>query len=95
MIQKMDFVGKNPKLVYVKTDDKVPPIEDAIVLLFLSLLGFDVLCYIPTGYQSVEKYYTKPLLEECVIGEYMYDLSFADMEKGENIWKKIMQRLKH
>ena len=45
---------------------------------FLNLVGFDVVFFVPTGYQSIEKYFNKRLMEEHQVGEYMYDLQIPD-----------------
>ena len=74
LIQKFDFTRKNPKLIYINTTETVISLEDTILMAFLSLVGFDIICFIPTGYQTVENYFTKKFMEEHQIGEYVYDL---------------------
>ena len=74
MIQRFDFTKTNPKLVYICTTEAGISLEDNILTAFLNLLGFDVVFFVPTGYQTVERFYNKKLVEEHQIGEYMYDL---------------------
>ncbi len=74
LIQKFDFTKKNPKVLYINTTEAFISKEDAIILAFLNLVGFDVVFFVPTGYQSVETYFTKSLMDEHQIGEYMYGL---------------------
>lgn len=78
MIQKFDFTKKNPKIIYINTSENVISLEDSILAAFLSLVGFDILFLVPTGYQSVERYFNRKLMEEHQIGEYMYDLQVPD-----------------
>ncbi len=78
MIQNFDFTKKNPKLVYVYTNENVITIEDAILTAFLNLVGFDIVFFVPTGYQCVEKHFNKQILEEHQCGDYMYDLRMPD-----------------
>lgn len=78
MIQKFDFTKINPKIVYINTSEKEISLEDSILMAFLNLAGFDILFFVPTGYQTIEKYFNKKLAEEHQIGEYMYDLSVPD-----------------
>ena len=80
MIQKFDFTKKNPKLIYINTTETVISLEDSILTAFLSLLGFDVVFFVPTGYQSVEKYFNTKVMEEHQIGEYLYDLQVPNFE---------------
>lgn len=75
LIQKFDFTRKNPKLVFVLSTEQTLSLEDSITAAFLHLVGFDILFFVPTGYQSIEKYFQKPFANEHQIGEYMYDLS--------------------
>lgn len=74
MIQKYDFTKKNPKIVYLNTRESFVSLEDSILLAFLNLIGFDIVLFVPTGYQIAEKYYSKQVMEEHQIGDYVYDL---------------------
>lgn len=80
MIQKFDFTKKNPKLIYINTSETVISLEDTILTAFLNLIGFDVVFFVPTGYQSIEKYFNKRLMEEHQIGEYKYDMQTPDLK---------------
>ena len=97
LIQSFDFTKKNPKLIFVNTTDKILSLEDSIIAAFLNLVGFDILFFVPTGYQCVEKYFTKKLMEEHQIGEYQYDLTIPDLtippiNKAGNLLKKLFGR---
>lgn len=80
LIQKFDFTKKNPKLIYVNTTETVISVEDSILTAFLNLIGFDIMFFVPTGYQSVERHFTKKIMEEHQIGEYLYDLQVPDLK---------------
>ena len=75
-----DFTKVNPKVVYINTGEQYISQEDAILTAFLSLVGFDVLFFVPTGYQTVELYFNKNILAEHKIGEYMYDLQVPKLK---------------
>jgi hypothetical protein len=74
LIQNFDFTKKNPKLIYINTTEIISSLEDSIMIAFLNLAGFDILIYVPTGYQNIEKFYNKKMMEEHQIGDYVYDL---------------------
>lgn len=74
LIQKFDFTKRNPKLIYINTAETIVSLEDSILMAFLNLVGFDIVTFIPTGYQTVEKYFANKIMEEHQIGEYRYDL---------------------
>lgn len=78
LIQGFDFTQKNPKLVAVNTKDRQATLEDAILLALLNQLGFDVALFVPTGYQTVERFLDGPGLVEHQIGPYVYDLNVPD-----------------
>lgn len=95
LIQKFDFTKKNPKLVYIITGETVLSLEDTIEAAFLNLIGFDIVFFVPTGYQCIEKYFTKNIVAEHQIGEYKYDLTIPDLNAGpaKVSWKdKIFKR---
>lgn len=80
LIQKFDFTKKNPKLIYINTQEAMISKEDSILAAFLNLVGFDVVFFVPTGYQNVEKYFNKELMEEHQAGDYLYDLQVPDFK---------------
>lgn len=80
LIQKFDFTKKNPKLIYINATETVISLEDTILAAYLNLIGFDILFFVPTGYQSIEKYFNGRIMEEHEIGEYLYDLQVPDFK---------------
>ena len=78
MFQNFDFTKVNPKIVYIHTGEKVISLEDSILMAFLNLAGFDVVFFVPTGYQNIERYFQKNLPQEHQIGAYLYDLTIPD-----------------
>ncbi|WP_026522527.1 YceG family protein [Butyrivibrio sp. VCB2001] len=84
IIHKFDFTKKNPKLIYINVGETVISLEDSILIAFLSMVGFDVLMFVPTGYQTVEKFFNVKMFEEHQIGEYLYDLSVPDIESAQH-----------
>jgi hypothetical protein len=81
MIQKYDFTKAIPKLVLVNTGEQLYSLEDSILTAYLNLLGFDVILFVPTGYQVMEHFFAKPFFVEKQVGEYMYDLRVPDWNR--------------
>ena len=95
MIQKFDFTKKNPKFIYINTTESLISLEDTILTAFLNLIGFDVIFFVPTGYQSIEKYFNTRLMEEHQMGEYKYDmrvpnLSSISLNNKRHTWRDII-----
>ena len=80
LIQKFDFTKSNPKVICLSLDEEGMTLEDTVFLTFLSLVGFDIAVFVPTGYQTIERYYNdgKAMFDEHQVGEYMYDLKAPD-----------------
>lgn len=94
-IQRMDFTKVPEKLLYVNVGERPVSVEDAIVAAFLNLIGFDVLFLVPTGYRSVEAHYTKPLIQEHQIGEYLYDMKVPNLYRSAEKAKKSAAKAKN
>lgn len=84
MIQKYDFAKKIPKLLIISTSEELCSLEDSIMVAFLSLLGFDIAIFAPTGYQSVERNFSKSMLIEHQVGDYIYDLRVPNLKSMSN-----------
>ena len=74
LLQKFDFTKTNPKAIYIITQEAMLSVEDVIYLSFLNLAGFDVIVFVPTGYQCFEQHLNQIMFEEHQIGEYQYDM---------------------
>ncbi len=94
LLQRFDFTKKNPKLIYIHTTETMISLEDSILTAFLNLAGFDVVFFVPTGYQCIEKYFNREVMEEHQAGEYLYDLqapSFQAAPSGtRRSWRDII-----
>lgn len=87
LIQKFDFTKQNPKVIFICTNESRFSVEDAIYFSFLNQIGFDILFFIPTGYQCYEMHLNKCMIEEHQIGEYLYDLrvpNFPAVQSGKH-----------
>lgn len=99
LLQRFDFEGKNPKLLFINTREASASLEDSILTAFLNMVGFDIVFFVPTGYQVVEKNFTRPLVEEYRVGEYKYDLPLPNFNRltpegeGESLGDKIRRGL--
>lgn len=94
LLQRFDFTKKNPKLIYIHTTEKMISLEDSILTAFLNLAGFDVVFFVPTGYQSIEKHFNREIMEEHQIGEYLYDLQVPSFQAAPSntrrSWREII-----
>ena len=92
LIQQFDFTKQIPKIIIMDTDENIASLQDCILLLFLNLIGFDIVIFTPTGYQNIEKYIDSNLFEEYQIGDYIYNLqkpkfNMVNQKKGKSFRK--------
>ena len=93
MIQRFDFTKKNPKLILVNTTEEVLSLEESILLAYLNLVGFDLLFFVPTGYQCIERHFQNPFANEQQFGEYLYDLAPPDFSRIQDRGRNPIRRL--
>lgn len=96
LLQQFDFTKEIPKVVIIDTDESMFSLEDCIYLLFLNLVGFDIIVFTPTGYRNLEKYIAREAYEEYQAGPYAFNLIVPQMRVrrqdsgGEaTIWSKL------
>ncbi|OOB80300.1 MAG: hypothetical protein BEN19_05650 [Epulopiscium sp. Nuni2H_MBin003] len=92
LLQKFDFTKQNPKVIIIHTKEKMHQLEDAIFVAYANLLGCDVLIVSPTGFRSLERFYTKPIIQEHQDGEYHYDIKARSLLEKDNP-KSIIERM--
>ena len=80
MVHAFDFARRNPKILCVHNGDSEGTLEDAIFLTFLSLIGFDVVLYVPTGYQAFERHLNDRMPVEHQVGPYRFDMNVPDFD---------------
>jgi hypothetical protein len=68
-------------------------LEDSILTAYLNLLGFDIALFVPTGYQVMERFFTKPFFVEQQAGEYMYDLRAPDWNRISETQRRSLSDL--
>lgn len=88
IIHSYDFTKTLPKLILYSSNEGVCSLEDTILIMFLKLLGFDILAFAPTGYTLMGQYIDKSLYNDIIIGDYIYDLGDVDLSKVPNSTKK-------
>ena len=81
LIQQFDFTRKNPKILVLHASESTGSLQDAVQLLFLNKIGFDVLFCVPSGYQCVEQWYSVPIVDDHPVGSYEYNYRVPDFRK--------------
>lgn len=74
MIHNYDFTGDIPKVIIFNGSNQPCTLSDCILIMFLKLVGFDIIIYAPTGYRVVEQYIKPQWFNENTIGQYDYSM---------------------
>ncbi len=94
LLQNFDFTKRNPKVIVILNTEQSLSVEDTILLDYLHLLGFDVVCFVPTGYQTIETHWTPRHMETHQIGVYLYDLPIPNLTQKSTSpsWRDLFKR---
>jgi hypothetical protein len=91
LIQQFDFTREIPKVIVISVNESMATLEDAIYLLFLNLIGFDIAVFTPTGYRNIDKYISRNAFEEYEIGEYLFQMEVPEKSKLEKMARNMTQ----
>lgn len=80
LIQWFDFTKQSPKIIVISSTEKTLTLEDSIMLAYYSLLGFDILVFVPTGYISLEKYIEKNMYTEHILGQPKFNVIIKEIK---------------
>lgn len=91
-LQNFDFTKKNPKLINVRTSTEQMSLQDSILVTYLSLLGFDILLVVPTGYNVLNTHVTRELFKNHEFGNYEYNFKLCDINQKSFFGKLFGRR---
>ena len=84
IIQWFNYTGYNPNVIVCSTDENIMSFSMLLLIRFFNKLGFDILIFVPTCYNSVEKYLNYTEYDKYDIGRPMYDVDVTGIEIREN-----------
>ena len=91
-LQCFNYNKPNPKIIYLGMTEDLMMIQDCILLHLLFLLGFDVLIFIPTGYDIFDRHMRKKLYCEHNIGDYVFDIKIGNKVKHRNLFSSLFRK---
>lgn len=84
LLQWFDFTKATPKLIVLNNNEREPTLLEAIYLLFLSYLGFDIAIVVPTMYRSIGAVLSSSIYQDIQIGEPKFDISSKQIAQAFN-----------
>jgi hypothetical protein len=88
MIHNFDFTGEIPKIIIFNGSSQPCTLSDCIILMFLKLIGFDIVIFAPTGYRVIEQYISNQWFNENTIGQYDFNMGNVDFRSVQSSDKK-------
>lgn len=74
LIHNYDFTEQIPKLIIYNGQNVPCSLSDAIIIMFLKLIGFDIVIFAPTGYRVIEQYIDSKWFNEYTIGQFDFNM---------------------
>lgn len=105
LYQQFDYSDLNPTLLIFKEETSGQmQVQDAVLLVFANMLGFDVIIYSPGGSLSIEHFITEQLLKTHRLEKIHFDTQLDEVlrmkaqepqESGlKSVFRKISRKLK-
>ena len=74
IIQRFDFTKQIPKLIFIDPVEETFTVQECIMAVLCSIIGFDVVIYTPTGYKNIETFVKPDAFEEHTMNEFLYNV---------------------
>ena len=98
LIQKFDYPFKIPKILIYDNDKDIFSDSDSIVVAFLSLMGFDIAIFTPTGYNNIEQKIHDTYYDTHKLENVNFDLQIPNLnsirknkEKSGSFWSNLFK----
>ena len=82
MIHNYDFTAGIPKIIVYNGGSTPCTLTDCIIIMFLKLIGFDVIVFAPTGYRVIEQYIDSSWFNEITIGQFDFNMEYMDFSSS-------------
>ena len=70
MLNEFDFTKRNPKIIFIMDKEKLLSLSEAIFLVLLYYIGFDILIFAPNGISNIEYMLNKNIIQVHELGTY-------------------------
>ncbi|MGN0649082.1 MAG: YceG family protein [Oscillospiraceae bacterium] len=98
IIQRFDFTKQIPKLIYIDPVEETFTLQECVLAVLCSIIGFDVLIYTPTGYKNIETFVKPEAFEEHTMNEFLYNLEVprfkipTEEKSGGGLFGKLFRK---
>ena len=82
VIQWYMYYNESPKVILVMESEQSLALQSVILLVFLSMMGFDILVFVPTCYNTIENRVTESFIyDKHIIGESMLNIKVDEIKQ--------------
>lgn len=92
-IQAYDYTKEAPKFILYANDEKLLSIRDCILITLLHLCGWDILIFIPTGYNIFGDNFKREFIQQHTVGGLKFDINFKTLDESTPEKKGFFSRL--
>lgn len=98
IIQRFDFTKQIPKLIFIDPVEETFTLQECIMAVLCSIIGFDVLIYTPTGYKNIETFVKPEAFEEHTMNEFLYNVEVpkfkipTEEKSGGGLFGKLFRK---
>lgn len=93
LIETFDYPGNVPKLVIYNNLREPFSDEDSIVIAFLNSIGFDIVIFTPTNYNTIEQKLEDDIFDRFQLPSIQYDLQIpasVNNDKAKSFFSRIL-----
>ena len=92
LIEAYDFTGDIPKAIFYLKDREILGKDDALLLGFLNLVGFDIVILSPNGANNIELVIEDAFINIIKLEEFVQNLPLVDEKRTEEK-RSFLQRI--
>ena len=93
MIQSYNIGGEVPKIIFFNNNKDQYTKEDAIIIMFMVLMGVDIVILNPTGYLNIENMIDENIIPKFKLETVNYNLEIPDRIKNKQDKKSFFKRI--
>lgn len=94
LLETFDYPSNIPKLVIYNNSKESFSDEDSIIIAFLNLIGFDIVIFTPTNYNTIEQKLREDVFDKFQLPSIQFDLQIpasahSENEKSKSIFTRL------
>ena len=93
MLQSYNIGGEVPKIIFFNNNKEQYTKEDAIIIMFMVLMGVDIVILNPTGYLNIENMIDENIIPKFKLETVNYNLEIPDRIKNKQDKKSFFKRI--